>query len=150
MCSSDLHRLRGILKKIGVKKIGIIDIEDEETPTDRSPEYQYEEDLDRGTPEVDPTQQHIYNYFESLEKRASKSRGRTPSPQKSPIEVLRRDKYELEVLNRHIKNENEILREQFKLKSNMNTTLSLQMEKLYKALEQGTYKPEVQIGHKEA
>ena len=49
--------------------------------------------------------------------------------------MLRRDKYELEVLNRHIKNENEILREQVKLKSDMSTTLSLQMEKLYKASE---------------
>ena len=35
--------------------------------------------------------------------------------------------------NRHIKNENGILREQVKLKSDMNTTLSLQMKKLYKA-----------------
>ena len=50
------HKLRGILKKKGVKQTGIIDIEDEETPTDRFLEYQYEEDLDRGTPEVDPTQ----------------------------------------------------------------------------------------------
>ena len=49
--------------------------------------------------------------------------------------MLRRDKYELEVLNRHIKNENDILREQVKLKSDMNTSLSLQMEKLYKASE---------------
>ena len=49
--------------------------------------------------------------------------------------MLRRDKYELEILNRHIKNENEISREQFKMKSDMNTTLSLQMEKLYKASE---------------
>ena len=70
-----------------------------------------------------------------MEKRASENRERTPSPQESSIEVLRKDKYELEVLNRHIKNENEILREQVKLKSNMNTTLSLQMEKLYKASE---------------
>ena len=41
----------------------------------------------------------------------------------------------MEVLNKHIKNENEILREQVKLKSDMKTTLSLQMEKLYKASE---------------
>ena len=99
------HRLRGILKKTGVRQTGIINIEDEETPTARSPEYQYEEDLDEGTPETDPAQQKIYNYVESLEKRASESRGRTPSPPESAIDVLRRDKYELEVLNRHIKNE---------------------------------------------
>ena len=111
------HRLRGILKKTEVRQTGIINIEDEETP------------------EIDPAQQQIYNYIESLERRASESRDRTPSPPKSEIDVLRRDKYELEVLNRHIKNENDILREQVKLKSDMNSTLSLQMENLYKANE---------------
>ena len=115
--------------------MGIIDIEDEETPANKSPEYQYEEDLDEETLEIDPAQQQIYNYVETLEKRASESRDRTPSPPESAIDMLRRDKYELEVLNRHIKNENEILREQVKLKGDMNTTLSLQMKKLYKASE---------------
>ena len=75
------------------------------------------------------------HYVETLEKRALESRNRTPSPPKSAIDMLRRDKYELEVLNRHIKNENEILREQIKLKGDMNSTLSLQMKKLYKASE---------------
>jgi len=113
----------------------VINIEDEETPTARSPEYQYEEDFDEGAPEIDPAQQKIYNYVETLEKRASESRDRTPSPPKSAVDILRRDKYELEILNRHIKNENEILREQVKLKTDMNSTLSLQMQKLYKASE---------------
>ena len=49
--------------------------------------------------------------------------------------MLRRDKYELEVLNRHIRTENDILREQVKLKTNMNSTLSLQMDKVEKANE---------------
>ena len=149
MCSSDLkyaedrgegpsqprrsHRLRGILKRTEVTQTRIINIEDEETPTSISPEYQYEEDLDEGTPEIDPAQQQIYNYVETLEKRASESRDRTPSPSESAIDILRRDKYELIVLNMHIKNENDILREQVNLKSDLNTTLSLQMEKLYKA-----------------
>ena len=75
------HRLRGILKKTGVKQTGIIDIEDEETPIDRSPEYQYEKNPDRGTPEVDPAQKQIYNYVDSLEKRSSEKRERTLSPQ---------------------------------------------------------------------
>ena len=74
------HMLRGILKKTEARQTGIINIEDEETPTARSPEYQYEEDLDEGAPEMDPSQQQIYNYVETLEKRASESRGRTPSP----------------------------------------------------------------------
>ena len=65
------HRLKGIMKKTRVKKIGIIDIEDEETPIDRSPKYQYEEDPDIGTPDVDLVQQQIYDYVETLEKRAS-------------------------------------------------------------------------------
>ena len=40
------HRLRGILKKKKVKQTGVINIEDEETPT--------EEDFDEGAPEIDP------------------------------------------------------------------------------------------------
>lgn len=53
----------------------------------------------------------------------------------SEIDVLRRDRYELEVLNRHIKTENDILREQVKLKTDMNSTLALQMDKVEKANE---------------
>ena len=68
-------------------------------------------------------------------RKASESRDRTPSPPKSEIDMLRRDRYELEVLNRNIKNENEILREQVKLKTDMNSTLSLLMQKLHKASE---------------
>ena len=122
-----IHRPRGILKKTKVKQTGVINIEDEETPT--------EQDFDEETPEIDPAQQEIYNYVESLERRASKSRDRTPSPPKSEIDVLRRDKYELEVLNRHIRTENDILKEKVKLKTNMNSTLSLQMDKVEKANE---------------
>lgn len=97
------HRLRGILKKKKVKQTGVINIEDEETPT--------EEDFDEGDPEIDPAQQEIYNYVETLEKITSESRDTTPSPPKSAVDILRRDKYEFEILNRHIKNENKILRE---------------------------------------
>ena len=39
----------------------------------------------------------------------------------------------MEILNNHIKNENEILREQVKLKGSINNTLSQKMEGLYKA-----------------
>ena len=70
-----------------------------------------------------------------MERKASESRDRTPSPPLSEIDVLRRDRYELEILNRHIKNENDILKEQVKLKTNMNSTLSLQMDKVEKANE---------------
>ena len=53
----------------------------------------------------------------------------------SEIDLLRRDRYELEVLNRHIKTENDILREQVKLKTDMNSTLALQMDIVEKANE---------------
>lgn len=121
------HRLRGILKKTKVKQIGVINIEEEETPT--------EENFDEEVPEIDPAQQEIYNYVETLERKASESRDRTPSPPLSEIDVLRRDRYELEVLNRHIRTENDILKEQVKLKTSMNSTLSLQMDKEEKANE---------------
>ena len=119
--------MRGTLKKTKVNKIGVINIEDEETPT--------EEDFDEEVPEIDPAQQEIYNYVETLERKASESRDRTPSPPNSEIDVLRRDRYELEVINRHIRTENDILREQVKLKTSMNSTMSLQMDKVEKANE---------------
>ena len=65
--------------------------------------------------------------MESLERNASKNQDKPISPQEPPIETLKKDKYELEILNRHIKNENEILREQVKLKNSMNSYLTLQL-----------------------
>ena len=109
----------------------MINIEDEET----SIEEDVEEDFNEGTPEIDPAQQEVYDYVETLERKASESRDRTPSPPLSEIDVLRRDKYELEVLNRHIRTENDILKEQIKLKTSMNSTLSPQMDKVEKANE---------------
>ena len=54
------------------------------------------------------------------------------SPQEPPIETLKRENYELEILNGNIKNEDEILREKIKLKSSMNYTLTLQLGTLHK------------------
>ena len=54
------------------------------------------------------------------------------NPQEPLIENLKQDKYELEILNRHIKNENEILKEQVKLKNTMNDNSTLQLEILHK------------------
>ena len=70
-----------------------------------------------------------------MERRASERRERTPSPPLSEIDILRRDRYELELLNRHIKNENEILKDQVKLKTDMNSTLSLHIDKVEKTNE---------------
>ena len=53
-------RLKGMMKKTCIKGTEIIDIEEEEisiqTPVDRSPIYQYEENSSRRTPDVDPAQ----------------------------------------------------------------------------------------------
>ena len=117
--------------KTQIKQTGVINIEDEET----SIEQDVEEDFNEGTPEIDPAQQEVYDYVETLERKASESRERTPSPPLSEIDVLRRDRYELEILNRHIKNENDIMKEQVKLKTDMNSTLSLHMDKVEKANE---------------
>ena len=125
------HRLKGKLRKTQIKQTGVINIEDEET----SIEEDVEEDFNEGTPEIDPAQQEVYDYVETLERKASESRERTPSPPLSEIDVLRRDRYELELLNRHIKNDNDILKEQVKLKTNMNSTLSLHIDKVEKANE---------------
>ena len=70
--------------------------------------------------------------MESLERNALKNQEKTINPQEPPIETLKQDKYELEILNRHIKNENEILREQVKLKNAMNNTFTLQLGTLHK------------------
>jgi len=126
------HRLRGKLRKIQIKKIGAINIEDEETSIEEDVE---EDDFNEGTTEIDPAQQEVYDYVETLERKASESRDRPPSPPLSEIDVLRRDRYELEVLNRHIKTENDIMKEQVKLKTSMNSTVSLQMDKVEKANE---------------
>ena len=94
-----------------------------------------DEDFYEGTPEIDPAQQEIYDYVETLERTASIREERTPSPPLTEIDILRRDRYELEVLNRHIKNENEILKDQIKLKTDMNSTLSLHIDKVEKTNE---------------
>lgn len=68
----------------------------------------------------------------SLEMKASENQERSISPQEPPIETLKKDNYELEIPNKHIKNENQILREQVKLKNAMNNTIILQMGTLHK------------------
>ena len=84
----------------------MINIEDEEI----SIEKDVEEYFDEEAPEIDPAQQEVYDYVETLERKASESRDIIPSPPLSEIDVLRRDRYELEVLNRHIRTKNDILK----------------------------------------
>ena len=66
----------------------------------------------RKTPEIDPSQQEVYEYLESLEKSATGLS--TTLPHMTPdaqVQSLKQEVFELEVLNRHMKQENEALKE---------------------------------------
>lgn len=70
------------------------------------------------TPEIDPNQQEMYDYIESLEKMATDpgtSSTQHNTTQESQIQSLKQEVFELEVLNRHIKRENRTLKEQGRL-----------------------------------
>ena len=70
------------------------------------------------TPDIDPKQQEVYDYIESLEKAAtcpSTSSIQPHTVQDDLVQSLKQEVFELELLNRHIKNENETLKEQSKL-----------------------------------
>jgi len=72
----------------------------------------------KATPEIDPTQQEMYDFIESLEK-TSKDQGTSSTQpnttQEALIQSLKHEVFELEVLNRHIKRENETFKEQSRL-----------------------------------
>lgn len=64
-------------------------------------------------PEVDPNQQEMYDYIELLEKTATDPGTSSTQPnaaQETLIQSLKQEIFELEVLNRHIKRENETLK----------------------------------------
>lgn len=66
------------------------------------------------TPEIDPTQQEMCDYIESLEKTATDQGTSSAQPniaQEALIQSLKQDVFVLKVLNRHIKRENETLKE---------------------------------------
>lgn len=70
------------------------------------------------TPEIDPTQQEMYDYIETLEKTAIDQGTSSAQPnidQEALIQSLKHEVFELEVLNRHIKRENETLKEKSRL-----------------------------------
>ena len=69
----------------------------------------------RKTPKIDPSQQEVYDYLESLEKTVAGPS--TTLPHMTPdaqVQSLKQEVFELEVLNMHIKQENEALKEQRK------------------------------------
>jgi len=70
------------------------------------------------TPEIDLNQQEMYDYIESLEKMVADPSTSSSQPniaQEAQIQSLKQEVFELEVLNRHIKRENETLKEQGRL-----------------------------------
>src|SRR5699024_7905002 len=87
----------------------------EESPfqQERENSFQEFEFRPRQTPDIDPDQQKAYDYLETLEQSATSPS--TIVPHNEQVKSLKQEVFELEVLNRHIKQENEALKEQSKL-----------------------------------
>ena len=83
----------------------------EESPfqQERESSFQEFEFRPRQTPDIDPVQQEAYDYLETLEQ--SVAGPSTVFPLEQKVQSLKQEIFELEVLNRHIKNENEKLKE---------------------------------------
>ena len=79
-----------------------------EVEVEHEPEYEHESSP-RKSPEVDPDQQKVYNYLETLEQAAAGPSNVQPLEQQ--IHSLKQEIFEIEVLNRHIIQENEKLKE---------------------------------------
>jgi hypothetical protein len=87
----------------------------EESPFEHEPEYEHGSEFEyepspKKSPEVDPDQQKVYNYLETLEQAAAGPS--TVQPLEQQVQSLKQEVFELEVLNRHIKQENEKLKVQ--------------------------------------
>jgi len=86
----------------------------EESPFQQDPQTEFEhEPSPRRSPDIDPDQQRVYNYLETLEQAAAGPS--TVLPLEQQVQSLKQEIFELEVLNRHIKQENEALKEQGKV-----------------------------------
>ena len=107
------------MKKIIPKETKFVSL-DEETPIpspvhispphspQNSPIHNFEGSPSRKSPGIDPAQQEIYDYIESLERISATVN--PINPQEPLVETLKKEIYELEILNRHIKQENEALK----------------------------------------
>ena len=83
----------------------------EESPFQQEHEIEFErEPSPKRSPEIDPDQQRVYNYLETLEQVAAGPS--TVLPLEQQVHSLKQEIFELEVLNRHIIQENEKLKEQ--------------------------------------
>ena len=92
---------------------------EQEIQVEHEPKIEYEPSP-RKSPEVDPDQQKLYNYLETLEQAAAGPSTVKPLEQQIPITVesleqqihsLKQEIFEIEVLNRHVIQENEKLKE---------------------------------------
>ena len=83
----------------------------EDSPFQPEMETEIEQECSpRKSPSVDPIQQEVYNYYETLEQRTAGPSNVMPYEQQ--IDSLKQEIYELEVLNRHIKQRNEEMKQQ--------------------------------------
>jgi len=85
---------------------------------ENSPPQYFGDSPRKTTPEIDPKQQKVYDYIEYLERIATGPSTSSTQPhiaQEDLTKSLKQEIFELEVLNRHIKNENEALKEQNRL-----------------------------------
>lgn len=86
----------------------------EESPFQTEPQTKINfEHSPRRTPEIDPDQQELYDYLEALEQ--SVAGPSTIVPLDEQVKSLKQEVFELEFMNRHIKQENEALKEQSKV-----------------------------------
>jgi len=99
----------------------------------------------RTTPDIDPVQQGIYDYIESLERNAtskiiasSSNQGEIEvvhsniSGEHQVEEILKQEIYELEILNRHLKQENEAVKSKNEIHRNQNDNILLHLGFWYK------------------
>jgi hypothetical protein len=120
---------------------------------ERESSFQGFEFRPRQTPDIDPDQQEAYNYLETLEQ--SVAGPSTILPLEQQVQSLKQEVFELEVLNRHIKQENEALKEQSKVDKIVhdNTMLHLglwqkkeqEIEEKMQEIEQGLDQLEIQV-----
>ena len=82
------------------------------------------------SPEIDPDQQRLYNYLETLEQAAAGPS--TVLPLKQQVQSMKQEIFELEVLNRHIKQENEKLKERSNVDKMVHDNTMLHMGLLQK------------------
>lgn len=139
-----------MVNKVSSKETKLINLE-EETPISspenipfkyspqNSPKQYFEGSPNKGSPSIDPMQQQIYDYIESMENKTtpmdlgcSTNLEKLVNQQEPLTDSLKQEIYELEILDMHIKKENEILKEQTKLDKAIHDNTMLHLAIWYK------------------